>query len=492
MKNICNKCWAEYNVDESKLWKKAKCKCWNIFIIEKEKINFFKKNKFKLMFVIVVIVLLFTYYLLIPKNKNYDLERVKDLNDIRTGIEMYYVDEMSYPDNLSDIPVDFFPRKIKWWKNKFEWVYEYYPQQLPVDPLEWKIIDWCEFWYKYYINWEDYTLETCLEIPEEVPWSKDWKYILWNSGNNLNMSEKSGDIWTNIYYDHIYDLKFSPDWKKYIATAITKDNKYVTLLDWKQYWESYSMIYSWFYSKDSSKYWFMWSQWDENIYLVENENKTKIENWKIVDDYIDTNFYYWITKDEYKACNIWRCRIFDSGYIYDIFDENWRKLYVNWEDKWVYYEIDWSSWVLNWDNYAFVWKKEKWWKSIIFINWEEKYSFDWYNKETYSNTYNYLTISDDWKNYAILINWKIIINWKELTWVEGNKDFEELQFTPNSKELNFLAYTTDWKYRKVMIKWWKIIWEDYNKVKGYEYSPDWKKLILIVEESWGEKLIEYK
>lgn len=294
-------------------------------------------------------------------------------------------------------------------------------------------------------------------------------------------------------YSHVYDLNFSPDWEHYVAIAITNENKYIVLFDWKQYWEEYDMIYSWYFSNDSSKYWFMWIQWENNRYLVENENKIKIEEWKTVDDYLDTSFYYWLSKYDYQStCLSWWCRLFDTWYMFDIEVENRRRLYVNSKLKWDYYEIDHLSMLLKWDNYAFIWKEETWWKHNVYINWEIKYSFNWFDVENASKTYNYLTISDDWKSYALVLSWKIIKDWEELTGIEDYKDYENLEYTPWTHELNFLAYTTDWDYKKIIYKWWKIIWKEYSKIIDYDYSSDWSKLIIVAQESWKQFLCEYK
>lgn len=308
---------------------------------------------------------------------------------------------------------------------------------------------------------------------------------------NLGLSNSWKIISSN--YDNIYDIEFSPDWNKFTAVVVEGGSKYFILKNWKKYWEDYNMIYSWKYSKDSSKYFFMWRQWNDTRYLVENQEKTELYNWKTIDDYIDSNLYYWISRVDYNICIKEMCRFFTDWYTYTMrkwINENDSKegLFINWIDKWNFSKVDFASIVLKWENYAFVWKKEEEWEYNIFINWEEKYSFIW--RKDYSNTYSSFTISDDWESYMIVINWKIIKDWLELSNIQDYKNFENLEFTPWSQEINFLAYTTDGDYKKVMYKWWKIIWKNYKKISSFKYSPDWKKLIIIIEEWWKKFLVE--
>ncbi len=68
----CNKCWRVYNFDDSKIWWKAKCKCWEIIeikIIEKKEEKVKHKKNYKNIIIWLVLILLIWWYFLINKKE---------------------------------------------------------------------------------------------------------------------------------------------------------------------------------------------------------------------------------------------------------------------------------------------------------------------------------------------------------------------------------------------------------------------------------------
>jgi len=110
--------------------------------------------------ILIILSLVFVLISCWENKGDYDTTRVNDLMKIRTALELVYQDEFEYPTDLSNI------------------------QDLPKDPMKWEIINWCEFWYKYEKKWDSYKLSTCLEEPDFIPWSIDWKFVIPDSLNN--------------------------------------------------------------------------------------------------------------------------------------------------------------------------------------------------------------------------------------------------------------------------------------------------------------------
>lgn len=105
-----------------------------------------------------------------------DIQRVDDLKNIESALQLYYYDEWIYPTDLSIIPDDYF----RWKCIKNCWDTLLHPKfsewKLPVDIIDWKVVDGCEFWYKYemketekFIHW-NYTLSSCIENKDNIPW----------------------------------------------------------------------------------------------------------------------------------------------------------------------------------------------------------------------------------------------------------------------------------------------------------------------------------
>ena len=66
MKIVCNNCGASFNTSENNIWKKAKCKCWNIIEIKKptESIDWNKKRKdYKLIWMMLVWILILFFWI---------------------------------------------------------------------------------------------------------------------------------------------------------------------------------------------------------------------------------------------------------------------------------------------------------------------------------------------------------------------------------------------------------------------------------------------
>ena len=98
-------------------------------------------------------------------NKTTDMKRIDDISKIRTWVELYYSDYSVYPDA----------------DNLYSYIKPYLSIE-PKDSLEWEIINWCEFGYKYEVfdagNWiknQEYILSTCLEKKK----NGTYKYEVW-------------------------------------------------------------------------------------------------------------------------------------------------------------------------------------------------------------------------------------------------------------------------------------------------------------------------
>lgn len=115
-----------------------------------------------------------------------DLDRVNDLNIISTILNLSYDAAWKYPDTLNDIHREVFRQTnsifYMWTDNKY--ANPYWISELPKDDKAWKDINWCTFWYTYtvfdvdWINNGWFELLTCLEKPEKIPWSMNWKYVV--------------------------------------------------------------------------------------------------------------------------------------------------------------------------------------------------------------------------------------------------------------------------------------------------------------------------
>lgn len=133
-----------------------------------------KKNKIIVIIIFVLLIIwILTYIFIInPKIiKDRNSQRLKDVSALRWWVEQYYQDNYIYPNKLSEIK-------------------SYLEDNIPIDPLEWKTINWCKFWYQYSvktdINWIEnwaYKISTCLEKTSTTDlWTKDdwwadsWKY----------------------------------------------------------------------------------------------------------------------------------------------------------------------------------------------------------------------------------------------------------------------------------------------------------------------------
>lgn len=92
------------------------------------------------------------------QKRSRDTKRMMDLNILAVSVETYFVDKNEYPEKLEDLSKDFFR----------EW-------KLPKDPsLDGRILNDCEFGYKYEKEEKGYRLSTCLEADEKLEAKNDW------------------------------------------------------------------------------------------------------------------------------------------------------------------------------------------------------------------------------------------------------------------------------------------------------------------------------
>ena len=92
-----------------------------------------------------------------------DLDRMENLKNLNSAIEMIYMQTWEYPNTLDELKKEYVP---------FHW------KVFPSDPKQWEKNDECEYWYHYKVlnnnYWKNqwYTISVCLEN------KKDWTYIL--------------------------------------------------------------------------------------------------------------------------------------------------------------------------------------------------------------------------------------------------------------------------------------------------------------------------
>ena len=200
------------------------------------------------------------------------------------------------------------------------------------------------------------------------------------------------------------------------------------------------MIYLGEYSIDWNKFYFMWRQWNDNRYFVENLDKTLIEEWKTTDDYILIDDYLNVVNFKHKI-NV-------NNHIAEI---KWSKV----------------------NNYT------------LFIDWIDKFSFNWDLQE--------LQISDDWNSFSIIYlfndEYVLIKDWEILIeYIEKYKNFDNLIYKPSTHLISFRANINNEAFDSVIIKEWKEINKWPNRISEFVYSLDGKKLIYITEEL-GEKFL---
>ena len=120
-----------------------------------------------------------------------DSSRITDLNALRAWIEQVYQETWSYPS------YDEFRDRLS--------IYIY---SIPKDSLDWEVINWCEFWYKYVVwtdnNWiknQIFRLSTCFE--------DEWN-IKSRAKNDWWIYDNKYEIWVWIYND-FWEWKFLRD-----------------------------------------------------------------------------------------------------------------------------------------------------------------------------------------------------------------------------------------------------------------------------------------
>lgn len=120
-----------------------------------------KKKKTIIIIIVLIIMIIISCFIYISvMNINIrntrDTTRLNNISLIQWWIEQYYQNNVVYPNNLSEI-------------------INYIGGSIPIDPLEWKTINWCKFWYQYSvktdINWLEnwaYKISTCLEDKKHI------------------------------------------------------------------------------------------------------------------------------------------------------------------------------------------------------------------------------------------------------------------------------------------------------------------------------------
>ena len=109
-----------------------------------------------------------------------DSSRIADIMALRWAIEQYYQDNDKYP-NVESLNKDI----------------EIYINKIPKDEFIWKIVNWCEFWYFYWVwNWDKweknakFRLSVCLEKSDKTKidwWIYDNKFEAWTWYNDKNI-----------------------------------------------------------------------------------------------------------------------------------------------------------------------------------------------------------------------------------------------------------------------------------------------------------------
>jgi len=250
--------------------------------------------------------------------------------------------------------------------------------------------------------------------------------------NTKNIYEKNDDI--NILWENEWNLE-------------TKNGNIT--VSWNNKWEL------------ESKNWNVTVSW-------ENKWNLETKNWNIT--------ISWNNNWELESKN-WNITVFMDNE-WELITKNWN-ITISWNNNW---KIENKNWLINivWNNVKIIVKKC--WNSNTIITWSWNSINIWW-------TCTWRVSVSSWTTMNI-INWKVFLDWKEITWNDNSKEKQEYEIKINDYIIDFEwnTITNELNNEKFNIKNEKnnSIYREWDKIISF---INWQKIIISEESIKVEKNI---